>query len=144
MSPSGALTGADSGLDDGGSAASKNTLSDLVRPFQDDTELRIYIAAPVLLISTALAPPFLVMLGGDCGAEYGNLGLLLLASSVAAIDSSCLRGALSERSSRQTFILAGLLASLSYVAGCGLGVRECQCREWCRGGRFRIRCPSRL
>lgn len=102
--------------EDAGGTASEDKLADLVRPLQEDPELRTYIATRALLISTALAPPFLVMLGSGRGAEIGNLGLLLLASSIAAIGSAYVWGALSDRSSRQTLMLAGLLAALSYAA----------------------------
>jgi|GEM_PF-3413504 len=55
--------------------------------------------------------PFLVMLGsGNSDTEFGNLGLLVLASSIASIASSYLWGALSDRSSRQTLMLAGGLS----------------------------------
>ncbi len=102
--------------EDAGGGAVEDTLADLIRPLHEDPELRTYIATRALLVSTALAPPFLVMLGSDRGASFGNLGLLLLASSIAAIVSAYVWGALSDRSSRQTLMLAGLLATLSYAA----------------------------
>lgn len=109
---------------DKGAEASEDALGDLVRPLQEDAELRSYIATRALLISTALAPPFLVLLGSDRGAEFGNLGLLLLASSIAAIVSAYVWGASSDRSSRKTLILAGLLAALSYAAAAVWGLTE--------------------
>ena len=82
------------------------SLSGLLDPLQKDSEFRNYIATRALLIPTALAPPFLVMLGGrDEG--LGNLGLLVLASSIASILSSYFWGALSDWSSRKTLMLAG-------------------------------------
>lgn len=82
------------------------SLSGLLDPLQGDSEFRNFIATRALLISTALAPPFLVTLGsGDTG--YGNLGLLVLASSIASILSSYIWGALSDWSSRKTLMLAG-------------------------------------
>lgn len=87
------------------------SLAGLMRPLKDDAGFRYYIAARAQLISTALAPPFLVMLGsGNSDTEFGNLGLLVLASSIASIASSYLWGALSDRSSRQTLMLAGGLS----------------------------------
>lgn len=109
---------------DAGAEASEDTLADLFRPLQEDAELRSYIATRALLISTALAPPFLVLLGSDRGTEFGNLGLLLLASSMAAIVSAYVWGASSDRSSRQTLMLAGLLAALSYAAAAVWGLTE--------------------
>jgi len=88
------------------------SLSGLLGPLQEDGEFRNYISTRALLISTALAPPFLVMLGsGDAG--FGNLGLLVLASSVASILSSYLWGALSDWSSRQTLMLAGAASGVT-------------------------------
>ncbi len=87
------------------------SLSGLLDPLQDDSEFRNYIATRALLIPTALAPPFLVMLGStDTG--FGNLGLLVLASSIASIVSSYLWGALSDWSSRQSLMLAGAISGV--------------------------------
>lgn len=87
------------------------SLSGLLDPLQRDGEFRNFIATRALLISTALAPPFLVMLGsGDTG--FGNLGLLVLASSVASILSSYIWGALSDWSSRKTLMLAGAVSGV--------------------------------
>lgn len=88
------------------------SLSGLLYPLQEDSEFRNYIATRALLISTALAPPFLVMLGGrDEG--FGNLGLLVLASSIASIVSSYFWGALSDWSSRRTLLLAGAASGVT-------------------------------
>lgn len=97
-----------------GAAARRDTGGDLLRPLREDADLRRYLVTRALLVPTALAPPFLVMLGGSAGPEFGNLGLLLLASSVAAILSAYIWGALSDRSSRKTLMLAGLLAALTH------------------------------
>lgn len=96
-------------------------LADLVRPLFDDRELQIYIATRALLISTALAPAFLVMLGSRGTSGPGNLGVLLIASSLAAILSSYLWGALSDRSSRKTLIVASGAAAVTYFAASGVG-----------------------
>jgi MFS family permease len=99
--------------------ASGDALAAMLRPLREDGELRTYIATRGLLISTALAPPFLVMLGNAGEAAFGNLGLLILASSIAAIVSSYVWGALADRSSRQTLMLSGLLSGLT-LAGAAL------------------------
>lgn len=91
------------------------SLSGLLNPLQEDVEFRNYIATRALLISTALAPPFLVMLGSD-GGRLGNLGLLILASSTASIVSSYFWGALSDWSSRQTLMLAGAASGVTLMA----------------------------
>lgn len=99
-------------------------LSDMIAPLKEDAELRHYIAARALLIATALAPPFLVLLSGQdqSGAELGNLGLLMLASSLAAICSSYVWGRLSDKSSRQTLSFAAVAASLVFAAAAFIGL----------------------
>lgn len=96
------------------------SLEGLLGPLQEDSEFRNYIATRALLIATALAPPFLVMLG-ETQAGPGNLGLLVLASSIASIVSSYLWGALSDWSSRQTLMLAGaasgVVLTIAAIAG---------------------------
>ncbi len=91
------------------------SLSALLDPLQEDEEFRNYVATRALLISTALAPPFLVMLSSGDGG-LGNLGLLVLASSVASIVSSFFWGALSDWSSRKTLMLAGAASGLTLSA----------------------------
>lgn len=90
-------------------------LSDLLDPLKEDAEFRYYVATRALFISTALAPPFLVMLG-SVDAGFGNLGILILASSIASIVSSYFWGALSDRSSRQTLMIAGVIAAATFTA----------------------------
>jgi hypothetical protein len=87
------------------------SISGLVDPLREDPEFRNYVATRALLISTALAPPFLVMLGNR-DAGFGNLGLLVLASSIASIMSSYIWGALADWSSRQSMMLAGAISGL--------------------------------
>lgn len=98
------------------------TLADLVEPLWADHELQVYVATRGLLISTALAPPFLVMLGNLGGGEkLGNLGVLIIASALASILSSYVWGALSDRSSRKTLIVAAGAAALTYLVAAGSG-----------------------
>lgn len=99
-------------------------LAAIIAPLREDAELRHYIAARALLVATALAPPFLVMLSGQGqgGAQLGNLGLLVLASSLAAICSSYVWGRLSDLSSRRTLVYAALAAALVLAAAAALGI----------------------
>ena len=96
-------------------------LSALFEPLIDDPELQTYIATRALLISTALAPPFLVLLGSGQGSGFGNLGILMLASALAAIASSYVWGAFADRSSRQTLAIAGALATVTFLAAAAIG-----------------------
>lgn len=88
---------------------------------REDRELRRYIAVRALLISTALAPPFIVMLSGDDGARFGHLGALMLASAAASIASSYVWGRFSDRSSRRTLSAAGVLAAVALGAAAAVG-----------------------
>ena len=98
--------------DDSGSGTNRS-IRELFLPLREDSELQTYIATRALLISTALAPPFLVMMGNLDGGGLGNLGVLMIASSIAAIVSSYLWGALSDRSSRQTLMAAGAASAVT-------------------------------
>ncbi|WP_253949114.1 MFS transporter [Mangrovicoccus sp. HB161399] len=95
----------------------------LLRPFRDDPQFRRYLLARALMISTSLAPPFLVMLAGtSSGGGPGNLGVLMIASSAASILSSYVWGRLSDRSSRRTLAYAGFAAAAILGAGAALGL----------------------
>lgn len=68
-------------------------------------QLRRFILTRSLLIGTALAPPYLVLL--DSASGLGELGALVLASALASLLSSFVWGRLSDKSSRLVLILAG-------------------------------------
>ncbi|MFG5380756.1 MFS transporter [Yoonia sp. R2-816] len=73
---------------------------------RDRPQLARFIIVRSLLVGTALAPPYLVMLQPD--GAFGQLGALVLASAVASLLSSYVWGRLSDRSSRRVLQLAGL------------------------------------
>ena len=83
-----------------------------------DAQLRRFIATRGLLISTALAPPFMVALGTseEAGNAFGGLGLLVIASAGAALFSSYIWGRLADRSSRKVLIFSAIAATLALVA----------------------------
>lgn len=86
-----------------------------------DRQLRLFIATRALLVPTALAPPYLLAIGGREGNGLGDLGPFVIASGLAAIASSYVSGRLSDISSRRVLILsacvgAGVLGVLS-IAG---------------------------
>ncbi|WP_424983628.1 MFS transporter [Maritalea sp. S77] len=80
-----------------------------------DKQLFWFILTRALLTATALAPPFLVALGGaDAGTEaFQGLGLLLLASAGAGLISSYIWGRLADRSSRKTLAFSGLMGGIA-------------------------------
>lgn len=91
--------------------------------WREDAQLRRFIITRGLLVSTALAPPYMVALAG--AGDEGNgtlrtLGLLVLASAGASFLSSYVWGRLSDRSSRLVLMMAGGLGSVSLAATIGL------------------------
>lgn len=88
---------------------------------RNDPQLVRFIAARGLLISTALAPPFILALGGEEGkVGFGALGPYVLASSLAALLSSYVWGRLADRSSRKVLILTGLIGAAVLAAAAGM------------------------
>ena len=84
---------------------------------REDANLRRFIVVRGLLVSTALAPPYLVVLGSQAGAAAtGTLGALVLASSAAGMLSSYVWGWLADRSARVMLLAAGTLGALSMGA----------------------------
>ncbi|MBN2906887.1 MAG: MFS transporter [Rhodobacteraceae bacterium] len=78
-----------------------------------DPVLGRFVAARVLLLPTALAPPYLVLLASQAGdGRFGALGALVLASSLAGMVSSFVWGRLADRSSRLVLAIAGAVASV--------------------------------
>ncbi|MDX1568977.1 MAG: hypothetical protein R3200_00720 [Xanthomonadales bacterium] len=83
---------------------------------REDSQLRRFVTVRGLLLGTALAPPYLVALGGTArSAEMstlGTLGPLVLASASAPLLSSYQWGRLADRSSRRVLIVAGGIATI--------------------------------
>lgn len=105
-----------SGDTDGGESTLLLTLSQL--KLLKDTQLQRFILTRGLLISTALAPPYMVALaakagGTDFGNAFGGLGLLVIASALAGLVSAFVWGRLADISSRKVLALTALSASLS-------------------------------
>ncbi|KCZ88290.1 hypothetical protein [Hyphomonas johnsonii] len=90
-----------------------------------DAQLRRFIAVRALLVSTALAPPFMVAMaahesGPDGSDGFGGLGLLVIASAGAGLLSSYVWGRLADKSSRKVLILTSAAATLALCATLGL------------------------
>lgn len=78
-----------------------------------DSALRNFIIARALLMSSALAAPFMVMLLQRDQGGGATLGALLLASSLATSLSATLWGWMADSSSRGVMIRGGAIAALS-------------------------------
>jgi len=87
-----------------------------------DPQLSLFIAVRSLLVATALAPPYLLALGGlETETGFGELGLFVIASSLAAIVSTYVWGRLADVSSRKVLILSGVAASVALGVAAALG-----------------------
>jgi len=83
----------------------------------EDRQLLLFIIVRGLLTATALAPPYLILLGAEAGqGGFDQLGALVLASSVASFLSSYVWGRMSDRSSRNVLRLSGVVAALALGA----------------------------
>lgn len=85
---------------------------------KEDPALWRFIIVRGLLVSTALAPPYLVVLSG--GGTLNKLGALVLASALASLVSSYVWGRLADDSSRRVLMFAGLLGALAMAAAVAL------------------------
>ena len=85
---------------------------EMMRYLRNDPQLVRFIIARGLLTSTALAPPYLVVLAsGEGGAALEGLGALVLAAALAGLMSSYVWGRLADHSSRKVLIMTGVLGS---------------------------------
>ncbi|WP_019571910.1 MFS transporter [Thioalkalivibrio sp. ALMg3] len=107
----------DPGATEGGGNAVTEAIKSM-RLLWTDRAFGHFVLTRALLMSTALALPFYVLLAEDATAgDLGTLGLLILASGLASAVSAPVWGRLSDRSARWVLILSGLLA-----AGLGIAV----------------------
>jgi len=107
------------------SVASGNPLRlafDHLALLKEDSQLVRFIITRGLLISTALAPPFLITLSGQAsGKQFGQLGQFVIASGLAAILSSFIWGKLSDKSSRKVLSYSGLIAFAALLSAAAIG-----------------------
>ena len=86
-----------------------------------DPQLRRFIWARGLLTSTALAPPYIVLLGAQAGqGGFDRIGALVLASSIASLLSSWIWGRMADRSSRRVLIVSALAGAVALVSAVAL------------------------
>lgn len=87
-----------------------------------DGQLARFVLARSLLVGTALAPPYLLVLAAGQDANDRQLGLLVLASALASLLSSWVWGRMSDRSARRVLIWSGAAASVALALAIGLRV----------------------
>jgi hypothetical protein len=101
--------------DQPGEAEDKVGLREL-RLLWEDRDLGKFVIARTLLLPTALAPPYIVLLAAQAGDNrFGALGAMVLASALASLVSSYIWGRLADRSSRKVLIFTGLVAAVFLV-----------------------------
>ena len=84
-------------------------------------DLWLFILVRGLLVSTALAPPYLVVLAGSSEAgQLGQLGALVLASALASLVSSYVWGRMSDVSSRRVLMLTGVVGAVAMILAVAL------------------------
>ena len=93
------------GATEGGGNALQVALDNL-RLLRDDRPFRQFVMGRISLLAIALAPPFFVLLAQQqAGDDAAGLGLMVIASGLAAAFSSPLWGILGDRSSRTVMAL---------------------------------------
>jgi MFS family permease len=97
------------GSTEGGGNAIVTALRSLAL-LKTDQALRRYVIARSLLLSAALAPPFYVLLAQQRSAGVTGLGLLIIASGLAASLSAPVWGRMGDRSSRRGMVIAAAAA----------------------------------
>ncbi|KKK71083.1 hypothetical protein LCGC14_2917520, partial [marine sediment metagenome] len=70
----------------------------------------------------ALAPPYLVLIGGRATQEASGLGALVLASAAASLISSYLWGRMADRSSRRVLRLCGVIGAGALTTALGMAL----------------------
>lgn len=100
--------------------ASKKLAGDLkqrLRLVWTDPVLRRFVIARTLLLGSALASPYLVILSQQKGFDLRSLAAFVMAGGLASALSSFLWGSLSDRSSRQAMIIGGAIAGIIGLIG---------------------------
>ncbi|MCC5853195.1 MAG: MFS transporter, partial [Alkalimonas sp.] len=95
----------------GGGNAMQQAFANLAL-LRDDVLFRHFVITRALLLSSALATPFLIVLAQQHSSSGAMLGAFLLASSLASLLSSSIWGWLADWSSRRVLLLAAALASV--------------------------------
>jgi hypothetical protein len=98
---------------------------------KQDANLRRFILVRGLLASTALAPPYFVVLaGGEEQSALGQLGALVLASALASFLSSYVWGRLSDQSSRKVLMLTGIVGACAMLGAVALSLLGLATQIW--------------
>lgn len=120
----------DRGATEGGANGWRAAIDNL-RYLREDAQLARFILARGLLTSTALAPPYLVvMASGTGGAALEGLGALVAASALAGLVSSYFWGRLADISARKVLILTGLTGAAALALALGFNAADLAQTFW--------------
>ncbi|MBO6550896.1 MAG: MFS transporter permease [Rhizobiales bacterium] len=90
-----------------------------------DKQLILFILTRALLVATALSPPFMVAIAAKNYKDgFGDIGLLLLATSLASLLSGYIWGRLSDKSSRLVLMYSALIGGITLAATTFLSMFE--------------------
>lgn len=110
-----------------------NAVSEAIRSLglmKTDPLFRHFVITRALLMSTALAMPFYVILAQQqTGGGLGGLGLMIIATGLAGGLSAPVWGRLSDYSSRLVLVASGVIAGLLGILAFGLSLLEA---SWAR------------
>lgn len=118
---------------------SEEAAEDLLGDFKEraglvmnDPVLRRFVFARGMLLGSALASPYLVVLSQQQGFELRSLAAFVLAGGLASALSSLLWGKLSDHSSRLAMAIGGAIAGGVGLLGVTVGLAETSAahREW--------------
>lgn len=100
----------------GATEGGKNALDAAIQSFsllKTDIPFRQYVIARTLFLSTALVPPFYVLVAQSYSAgALSGLGMLMIAGGLASSLSAPIWGKMSDKSSRKVMITAAALSGL--------------------------------
>nr|WP_253806372.1 MFS transporter [Hydrogenovibrio sp. JE_KL2] len=100
----------------GATEGGKNALAAAVESFsllKTDVPFRQYVIARTLFLSTALVPPFYVLVAQSYSTgTISGLGMLIIAGGLASSLSAPIWGKMSDKSSRKVMITAAALSGL--------------------------------
>ncbi len=118
------------GATEGGASALAEAWRSL-RLLREDARLRHFLYVRTLLLSTALAAPFYVVLTRELtDSSIGALGLMIIATGLASLLSSAVWGRLADRSSRRVLVAAALTAGLGGLFAFGYGRLDTAHSAW--------------
>lgn len=87
-----------------------------IQYLKNDVELQKLIIARGLLMATAIAPPYLILLSGEAeGGVFAEIGALVIASALAALVSGRIWGVAADRSTPMVLTVAGVAAAVTLL-----------------------------